>query len=87
MRRDKRFVLLLVLLALLSVAFGLYLASPGLHPRQLRRRQRSDSRHHVQSITGRPARLGTLTEGGLGIREDQNFTGGSRYVRGKNTDN
>lgn len=46
-RREKVLLLLLLLMMLLAGIFGLYLASRGLHPRQLRRRQ--PYRSHYQS--------------------------------------
>ena len=40
-------LILLVLLMLSAVALGLYLASRGLHPKQLRRRRMSHANHAV----------------------------------------
>ena len=48
--RDKIVLLLLLLLMFLAAVAGLYLASQGLHPRQLRRRLPSRSGHQVEVV-------------------------------------
>lgn len=45
--RNKILLLLQLLMMVLAGLFGLYLASRGLHPRQLRRRWPSRSAHRV----------------------------------------
>ena len=47
--RDKVLLILLVLLMLSAAALGLYLASRGLHPKQLRRRKISHVGGEFQS--------------------------------------
>lgn len=49
-RREKMFLFLVLLLMLLSAVFGLYLASRGLHPRQLRRRLPSRSHQQLNDL-------------------------------------
>ncbi len=67
-RRYKTRLILLVLLMLLAVAAGMYLASKGLHPRQLRRRRIPHPRNWMiqevpvlQSLAGIEARYEIAT--------------------------
>ena len=49
-RKDKVTLILLVLLMLSGVILGLYLASKGLHPKQLRRRRISQTSHEIRQV-------------------------------------